>query len=136
MTCLICIILKHLSARDLNNTASVSQPMARLVRDVKRKPILETLPSGLLLNVFKFLSVDDLLQLSKCRNATIRCAAFNSSLWKRVVILEPYVDPYGDELRSFIRQKTGKNPLLAHFDTDMLSETLQRFERFKIYPSL
>lgn len=133
---ILLVIFKNLSARNLKNVARVSKRAYNVAREIMRKPSLEMLPRCVLINVFKFLPLDDLVQITKCRNFSLRCAALNASLWKKVVILEPFADPYGTDIQEWIKSETGQTALLAYFDIQDLDETLIRFNTWKKFPSV
>lgn len=131
---ILLIIFEKLSGRDLRSTAMVCLQFRSIVTVIRRRPYLDLLPRNILVRVFKFLDIDDLVQLTKCKNSFLRCVAFDRSLWQKVVILEPLVEPYGEELQEWIKCKTGEIPFLAFFDYFDLPRQIERFKTWKRFP--
>lgn len=127
-------IFKELSARDLRRVSLVSQRARRVAKTVFRRPSFDRLPCNLLIKIFEHLPLNSLMALSKC-NSTVRHAALHASLWNKVVIFEPYVCPYEEDIQKWVKEMTGVNPLVSFFDTIDLSKQIARFKTWKIYPS-
>lgn len=132
---LLLVILENLSGRDLRNSAMTCSRLRRIADVIRRKPNLDALPRNILIRVLQFLDLDDLIQLTKCRNSTLRSAAFHPSLWQKVVVFEPLVEPYGEDIQQWIKCRTGEQPLLAYFDYSDLPQQVERFKTWKRFPS-